>query len=98
MRRPRVRFTMRTMMVAVAGCGIALGAGRLGRLELLHVYEMSFLGLVGSSPILLCYFWLRESPGRESSAPLETLIGKVALVLAVGFLLWVLLALWADPF
>jgi hypothetical protein len=32
------------------------------------------------------------------SASVEILIGRFAVVLAVGFLFWVMIALWADPF
>ena len=80
------------------GLGVALGACRLDPLELLHAYEMSFFSLIGLSPILTGYLWLRQPQDRDSSASVETLIGKVAVVLAVGFLFWVLFALWADPF
>jgi hypothetical protein len=93
MRRIRVRFTLRTMMVAVAGLAIALGVSRRSPPEILHVYEMSFLGLIGLAPILTCYLWL-----RESSASIETLLGRVAVVLALGLVFWLMVALWAEPF
>ncbi len=94
----RVRFTVATMMVVVAASGIALGSLRLSRLEFLHAYEMSFLGLVGLSPILTCYLWLRPSRGRGPSVPVEVLIRRFAVILAAGFLFWAIIILWADAF
>jgi hypothetical protein len=84
-------------MVAVAAVGIALGVSRWSPIEIFHAYELSFLGLIGLSPILICYLWLRQSPDHETSVSIEGLVGKFAVVLAVGFLFWVMIAVWADP-
>ena len=84
MRMPRVRFTIGRMMVAVAAVGIALTASRLSRHDLVHAYGMGVLGLIGLSPILICYLWLREPPGRASSTSIEILIGRFAIILATG--------------
>ncbi len=85
-------------MVAVAAVGIALGASRLSQRDLFFTYEMSILSLLGFSPILICYLWLRDSPDQKSSIPIETLIARFTVVLAVGVVLWALFALLVAPF
>ena len=95
---PRVRFTVRMMMVVVAAVGLALGASRLSQHNLLFACGLSVLGLVGSSPILICYLWLRESPKQKASISIETLIARFAVVIAVSVILWATLALWIAPF
>jgi hypothetical protein len=92
MRMPRARFTIRGMMVAVAAAGIALAASRLSRHDLFHAYGLVVLGLIGLSPILICYLWLREPPGRELSPSIERLIGTFAVILVLGVVSWAMLA------
>ena len=92
MRTPRVRFTIGWMMVAVAAVGIALAASRLSRHDLFHAYGLGVLGLIGLSPILICYLWLREPPGPQPSTSIERLIGTFAVILVLGVVSWAMLA------
>jgi Na+/melibiose symporter-like transporter len=92
MQTTRARFTIRGMMVAVAAVGIALAASRLSRPDLFHVYGLAVLGLIGLSPILICYLWLRERPGRELSPSIERLIGMFAVILVLCVVSWAMLA------
>ena len=92
MRMPRARFTIGRMMVAVAAVGIALAAFRLSRHDLFHAYGLGVLGFIGLSPILICYLWLREPPGRGSSTSIEVLIGRFAIILALGVVSWAMIA------
>jgi hypothetical protein len=53
---------------------------------------------MGLSPILICYLWLRDSPRRKLSIPIETLIIRFAEVIVVGAVLWAVLVLLIAPF
>jgi hypothetical protein len=97
MKLHRVRFTVGTMMIAVAALGIVLMAARWSPHDLFHASGMIVVGLFGLSPIVICYLWLRESPGRGPSASVEILIGRFAVVLVAGVVFWAIVALWAGP-
>jgi hypothetical protein len=85
------------MMVVVAAIGIGLGASRLNQRDFLVAYGLSFLCMVGSSPILICYLWLRESPKQKASIPIEVLIARFAAVIVVGVILWATLVYLMAP-
>jgi hypothetical protein len=85
-------------MIAVAGVAIALGASRLSHLDLLFSYELIVVAVIGLSPILICYTWLRDSRTPKSSIPIETLIVRFAGVIVVGVILWAVLVLLVAPF
>ncbi len=85
-------------MVVVAAVGIALGVSRLSQRDFLFAYGLGVLGIVGASPILICYLWLKESPKRKASIPIEALIARFAAVIVVGVILWAMLVLLIAPF
>lgn len=85
-------------MIAVAVTGIAIWALRLSHRDLLLSYELSLFGLMGLSPILICYLWLRGSTDQKPSMPVETLIARFAAVITVGVVLWGVFALCVAPF
>jgi hypothetical protein len=98
MRLPRVQFTMRAIVLAVASIGIALKVSSWSRHELLYAYGLGMIGFIGLSPIVISYLWLREPACQGQSASVEILISRFAIVCAVGVVFWAMLALWADPF
>lgn len=89
---PRVRFSVGRMMALVAAVAVALAASRLNRLEFSQAYGRVVLGLIGLSPVLICYLWLRQPPDPSSSVSIEVLIRRFAVILVVGLVSWAMFA------